>query len=61
MSKNPLKEKSYQFAVKIVKLTKEIASSQKEFVQTRQVLRAGAAIGAFVREAEYAQSKKDFI
>lgn len=34
---------------------------KKEFVLSKQVLRSGTAIGALVREAEYGQSKADFV
>jgi four helix bundle protein len=55
-----LKEKSYDFALKIVGLYKELIE-KKEFVLSKQLLRCGTAIGAMVREAEYAQSRGDFI
>lgn len=61
MSKNILKEKSYAFAVEIVKLTQILVSNEKEYVISKQLLRSGTAIGALIREAEFAQSKKDFI
>ncbi len=59
--KNVVAEKSYAFALRIVKLYKFLVSEQKEFVLSKQVLRSGTAIGALVKEAEHAQSKKDFI
>ena len=58
---SPLKENSFSFAVRIVKLTKYLELEHKEFVLSRQVLRSGTAIGALVREAQFAQSKSDFI
>jgi four helix bundle protein len=61
MSKNILKEKSYAFAIKIVKLAQVLVSDKKEYVISKQFLRSGTAIGALIREAEFAQSKKDFI
>ena len=59
--KNIVAEKSYAFALRIVKLYKFLVSEQKEFVLSKQVLRSGTAIGALVKEAEHAQSKADFI
>ena len=59
--KNPLKEKSFAFAVRVVKLARYLAMEKKEFVLSKQVLRSGTAIGALYREAEFGQSKKDFI
>ncbi|OJJ17257.1 four helix bundle protein [marine bacterium AO1-C] len=62
MSKeNPLKDKSYQFAIRIVRLAQYLQKEHKEFVLSQQVLKSGTAIGALIREAEFAQSKPDFI
>ncbi|MCD4772583.1 MAG: four helix bundle protein [Bacteroidales bacterium] len=57
---NIIKDKSFAFALRIVKLYKFL-SEQKEFVLSKQLLRSGTAIGALVREAEHAESKADFI
>ena len=56
-----LRDKSYSFALRIVKLCKYLRSKQKEYVLSKQVLRSGTSIGALIREAQYAQSPKDFI
>ncbi|RTL57123.1 MAG: four helix bundle protein [Sphingobacteriales bacterium] len=61
MSENILKQKSYSFAIEIVKLSEKLVSERKEFILSKQVLRSGTAIGALIREAEFAQSKADFI
>ena len=61
MRQNVIKEKSFTFALRIVKLAKYLRDEKKEFVLSRQILRSGTAIGALVREAEHAQSKADFI
>ena len=58
---NVVKEKSFAFAVRIVNLTKHLATEKKECVLSKQVLRSGTAIGALVREAEQGESKADFI
>jgi four helix bundle protein len=58
--KNIIKEKSFSFAVEIVNLCREL-QEQKEFVISKQLIRSGTAIGALIREAEHAESKKDFI
>jgi four helix bundle protein len=58
---NILKDKSFSFALRIVKAYKYIAKEKNEFVLSKQLLRCGTAIGALVREAEYAQSPQDFI
>ena len=57
---NPLKEKSFRLAVRIVKLSQWLVKEKKEFVLSKQVLRSGTAIGALYREAEHAESKADF-
>jgi four helix bundle protein len=61
MKESVLKEKSLRFAIRIVNLYKHLVEVHKEFVLSKQLLRSGTAIGALVREAEYAESKPDFI
>ena len=61
MKESVLKEKSYQFALRIIKLYKYLVSENKEYVLSKQILRAGTSIGANVEEANQAQSKADFI
>ncbi len=61
MAKGVVAEKSYTFALNIISLYKYLVSEQKEFVLSKQLLRSGTAIGALIREAEHAQSKKDFL
>ena len=41
-------------------MVKHISFTHKEFILTKQILRSGTAIGALVREAEFAQSQLDF-
>lgn len=57
---NVIEEKSFQFALEIIKLYK-ILKSNHEFAIGRQILRAGTSIGANVAEGTAAQTKKDFI
>ena len=59
-SGGPLREKSYGFAIRIVKLAQFLQRDRKEYVLSRQVLRSGTAVGALVREAEFGQSRADF-
>ena len=56
-----LEDKSYKFAIRIVKLNKYLCTEHKEYVLSKQLLRSGTAVGALVAEAQYAQSKADFI
>ena len=58
---NVLKDKSYRFALRIVKACRHISAEQKEYVLTKQLLRCGTSIGANVAEANQAQSRPDFI
>jgi len=58
---DPLSEKSFSFALRIVKLCKYLQSDHKEYILSKQILRSGTAIGALVAEAKYAQSKADFL
>ncbi|AJR04364.1 four helix bundle protein [Siansivirga zeaxanthinifaciens] len=59
--KNIVQEKSFAFALRIIKLSKFLQKEKKEFVLSKQVLRSGTAVGALIKEAEHAQSKADFI
>ena len=56
-----LEEKSYAFALRIVKMNQYIQTNKNEYVLSKQILRSGTAIGALVSEAQYAQSKSDFV
>lgn len=61
MAKSVLRDKSYAFAVRIVKLGRFLQTNQKEFILSKQLIRSGTAVGALLREAEFGQSKADFI
>jgi len=54
-------DKSFDFAVRIVKFYKYLCDDKKEFILSKQLLRSGTSIGANVNEAQAAQSKADFI
>jgi len=58
---NPLRDKSYKFALRTVKLYKHLSEDKKEFVLSKQILRSGTSIGANIAEGSQAQSKPDFI
>ena len=60
MKENVVKNKSFSFAVKIVKLCQYLVENKKEFVMSKQLLRSGTSVGAMVREAEHAETKADF-
>ena len=61
MKDNLVQQKSYAFALRIVKLYSHLVKNKKEFVLSKQVLRSGTSIGANVEEAIGGQSKNDFI
>lgn len=56
-----VRDKSYEFALRIIRAYKFLSQEQREFVLSKQVLRSGTAIGALVKEAEHAQSRADFV
>ena len=56
-----VREKSFEFAVKIVNFYKKFSQEKREFILSKQLLRSGTSIGANLREALNAQSDNDFI
>ena len=56
-----LHAKSYAFALRIIGLAKFLHEQKHDFVLCKQILRSGTAIGALIRESEFAQSQADFI
>ena len=58
---NLIAEKSMSFAIRIVNLYKYLLEEKSEAVMSKQLIRSGTSIGANVREAIYAQSRKDFV
>jgi len=61
VKQNIVADKSYSFALRIIRAYKFLCEEKKEFVLSRQLLRSGTAIGALIKEAEHAQSKADFL
>mgnify|MGYP003400880476 FL=1 len=61
MSGNIILDKSFEFAIRVVKLYKYLCDDKKEYVLSKQLLRAGTSIGANINEAQAGQSKADFI
>ncbi|MGI8668559.1 MAG: four helix bundle protein [Aridibacter sp.] len=58
---SPLKDKSYKFSLRIIKLFQHLSKDKKEFVLSKQILRSGTSIGANIEEAFQGESKADFI
>lgn len=61
MDDNILKSKSYNFALRVVKLSRYLGDEKKEYVPSKQVLRSATSIGANVEESCQAESKADFV
>ena len=61
MKENVLTEKSIVFASRIIKLNKYLIKDKKEHIISKQIVRSGTSIGANINEANYGQSKADFI
>ncbi|MDD3962629.1 MAG: four helix bundle protein [Bacteroidales bacterium] len=61
MKENVVKNKSFDFALRVVKMYQFLCEQKKEFALSKQLLRSGTAVGALVREAEQAESPADFI
>ena len=57
---NVVQEKSFAFAVRIVKLYRYLCEEKKEYVLSKQILRSGTSIGANIEESIGGQSEKDF-
>ena len=61
MKENLLIDKSISFASRIIKLHQYLIKTQKETIISKQIVRSGTSIGANINEANYGQSKADFI
>ena len=61
MKENILIEKSIDFGARIVKLHRYLVETKRETVLSKQILRSGTSIGANINEAQYGNSKADFI
>jgi len=59
-TENVVRDKSYAFAVRVVKLVQYLVKEKKERVLSKQLLRSGTSVGANVEEAIGGQSGKDF-
>ena len=58
---NPIATKSFDFAVRIVKLCTYLQKDKNEYTLSKQLLRSGTSIGANIAESQEAQSRPDFI
>ncbi|AMD86029.1 four helix bundle protein [Capnocytophaga haemolytica] len=60
MRESVLREKSFHFAIRIVRLYKYLCEQKDEYILSKQVMRSGTSIGAMVRESECSESLSDF-
>ena len=60
MKDNIIKNKSFEFAIRVVKLYQYLSTEKKEFVLSKQLLQSGTSIGAMIRESEHSESIADF-
>ena len=60
MKDSIVKQKSFQFSLKIIEFYKRL-NEEKEFIISKQLLKSGTSIGANIEEALAGQSKRDFI
>lgn len=59
--KSIIKDRSFAFAVRVIRLFQYLIETKKEYILSKQLLRSGTAIGALIREAQNAESTRDFI
>ena len=61
MKNNIILDKSFDFAIRVIKLYKHLCDDKKEYILSKQLIRSGTSIGANINEAQAGQSKRDFI
>ena len=61
MKDNIILDKSFDFAIRVIKLYKHLCDEKKEYILSKQLIRSGTSIGANINEAQAGQSKRDFI
>lgn len=61
MRESVLSDKSFQFAIRVIKLYRYLCVEKNEYVLSKQLERSGTAIGALISEGCYAESKSDFV
>jgi four helix bundle protein len=61
MKESVVRNKSFAFALRVIRLCQNLQEQKREYVISKQLLRSGTAIGALIREADQAESRADFI
>ena len=60
MKENIIQTKTFDFAIRIVKVYKHLRQNKNEQILSKQLLRSGTSIGANIEKAIGGQSKNDF-
>lgn len=58
---NIVKDRSYQFALDIIRFVNDLPRNTAGYALGKQIIRSGTSVGANIEEAIGASSKKDFI
>ncbi len=61
MKENLIQQKSYELALAVIPLCRELQTKQHEFVLSRQLMKAGTSVGSNVEESQAGQSRADFL
>jgi len=61
MERNVVLEKSFAFALRIVKLYRYLVDEKKEFVLSKELLVSGTNIGKHVKEAVFGENRETFV
>ena len=61
MAESPLRDKSYAFALAIVRQVRTLRRQSQEYELFSQLLRSATSVGANVEEANAGQSRRDFV
>ena len=56
-----IEKKSFLFSVRVVKMARYLQEEKREYILSKQLIRAGTSIGANIVESQQAQSRADFI
>ena len=59
--KDVLQEKSYKFALRILKLGEYLHDGKREFVLSRKILDFGTNIGLLIEEGKQGENRADFL
>jgi len=58
---DPIRDKSYAFALRIVRLSEYLHDEKREYVLSRKILDSGVNIGLLVEEGKQGENRADFL